>query len=160
MQTLFDAAFPSGHLNYWKGSLMSQLSDEVIEAIVEHARRIPSPFSGVFIPHYHGAFSRVPKRDTAYYHRDLPYELLILSNWIEQADSGRNIAWTRELFAAVQMHVGRAVYVNMLDRDESEQRVQDAYGLNYERLLGLKRKYDPMNFFRLNQNIKSEVIGV
>jgi FAD/FMN-containing dehydrogenase len=160
MQTLFDAALPPGRLNYWKGGLMSQLSDEVIDVIVEYARRIPSPFSGVFIPHYHGAFSRVDKRETAYYHRDLQYEFLILSSWISPGDSELNIGWTRELFGAVQMHVRRAVYVNMLDRDEGEQRVQDAYGGNYERLVALKRKYDPTNFFRLNQNIKPEVLGV
>src|SRR5262249_3221167 len=98
MQTLFDTAFPPGRLNYWKGTLMKQLSDELIDAIVEHARKIPSPFSGVMIPHYHGAFSRVNKRDTAYYHRDLQYELLILSSWIDPVDSEANISWTRELF--------------------------------------------------------------
>jgi FAD/FMN-containing dehydrogenase len=160
MQTLFDAALPPGRLNYWKASLMSQLSDEVIEAIVEHARRIPSPFSGVFIPHYHGAFSRVGKRDTAYYHRDLQYELLILSSWIDPVDSEANISWTRELFQAVQTQVRGAVYVNMLDRDEGELRVQEAYGMNYERLVALKNKYDPTNFFRLNQNIRPDAIGV
>lgn len=58
------------------------------------------------------------------------------------------------------MHVRRAVYVNMLDRDDGEQRVQEAYGANYERLVALKNKYDPTNFFRVNQNIKSEVAGV
>lgn len=160
MQTLFDAAFPPGRLNYWKGSLMTQLSDQVIEEIVEHARRIPSPFSAVMIPHYHGAFSRVDKRDTAYYHRDLQYELIIVSSWIDPVDSEANISWTRDLFQAVQRHVSRAVYVNMLDRDEGELRVQEAYGANYERLVALKNKYDPTNFFRLNQNIKPEVIGV
>jgi FAD/FMN-containing dehydrogenase len=160
MQTLFDAALPSGRLNYWKGSLMSQLSDELIETIVERTRSIPSPFSGVFIPHYHGAFGRVAKRDTAYFHRDLPYELIILSSWIDPRDSEANIRWTRELFGAVQRHVRRAVYVNMLDRDEGEQRVRDAYGENYERLLRLKARFDPTNFFRLNQNIRPEVSTV
>jgi len=58
------------------------------------------------------------------------------------------------------MHVRRAVYVNMLDRDEGEQHVQEAYGANYERLVALKNKYDPTNFFRLNQNIKPKVTGV
>ena len=112
------------------------------------------------IPHYHGAFSRVDKRDTAYYHRDLQYELIIVSSWIDPVDSEANIGWTRGLFRAVQKHARRAVYVNMLDRDEGELRVQEAYGANYERLVALKIKYDPTNFFRLNQNIKPEVIGV
>lgn len=160
MQTLFDAALPAGRLNYWKGSLMNELNDDLIETIVEYGRSIPSPFSGVFIPHYHGAFGRVAKRDTAYFHRDLPYEMIILSSWIDPRDSESNIRWTRELFGAVQTHVRRAVYVNMLDRDEGEQRVHDAYGENYERLLNLKAKYDPTNFFRLNQNITSEVSRV
>jgi len=157
MQTFFDAAFPPGRLNYWKGSLMIELTDELIGTIVECARRIPSPLSGVFIPHYHGAFGRVGKRDTAYFHRDLPYELIILSSWIDPPESESNIRWTRELFGAVQRHVSRGVYVNMLDRDEGEQRVHDAYGENYERLLNLKAWFDPTNFFRLNQNIKLSV---
>jgi len=160
MQTLFDAALPPGRLNYWKASLMGDLSDPMIEAIIDYGGRIPSPFSGVFIPHYHGAFSRVAKADTAYFHRDLPYELLILSSWTDPRESESNVGWTRNLFASVQHHVPRAVYVNMLDRDEGEQRVQDAYGANYERLVSLKRRYDPTNLFRLNQNIRPEVMGV
>lgn len=160
MQTLFDAALPPGRLNYWKGGLMSELSDPMIKAVIDYGRQIPSPLSGVFIPHYHGAFSRVAKTDTAYFHRDLPYELIILSSWIDPHDSESNVRWTRDLFTSIQSHVPRAVYVNMLDRDEGEQRVLDAYGDNYSRLVALKRRYDPTNLFRLNQNIRPELASV
>src|SRR4030095_16578121 len=107
-----------------------------------------------------GAFSRVAKTDTAYFHRDLPYELIILSSWIDPHDSESNVRWTRDLFTSIQSHVPRAVYVNMLDRDEGEQRVLDAYGDNYSRLVALKRRSDPTNLFRLNQNIRPEFMGV
>lgn len=160
MQTMLDAAFPPGRLNYWKSSLTNRLSDEVIDAIVEYAAEIPSPFSAVAIADFHGAHSRVGKRDTAYYHRDLQYDILILSSWTELAESERNVRWTRELYQTIQVHLPRGVYVNILDRDEGNERVRDAYGPNYERLVTLKNKYDPTNFFRLNQNIKPEVIGV
>lgn len=94
------------------------------------------------------------KRDTAYYHRDLPYDILIASGWTDPAESERNLRWTREFFQAIQSHLPHGVYVNDLDRDEGEERVRHAYGENYDRLLALKAKYDPTNFFRVNQNLR------
>ena len=78
--------------------------------------------------------------------------MLILSQWADRADSERNIAWTRETFAAMQPHLADAVYVNNLG-EEGQARVQAAYGTNYERLAEVKRRYDPDNLFRLNQNV-------
>ena len=101
----------------------------------------------------HGAASRVAVTDTAFPHRQEQYELGILSQWDDHADSEKNIRWTREFWEAIQPNVEEAVYVNMLG-EEGEERVRAAYGPNYERLVVLKNKYDPTNFFRLNQNIK------
>ena len=114
---------------------------------------MPSPLSVIIFGEFHGAYSRVGKTDTAYYHRDLQYDLIISSIWTDPADSQRNIRWARELFAAWEPHLARAVYVNDLG-DEGEERARNAYGENYERLVALKNKYDPTNFFRLNANIK------
>src|SRR6266511_4402457 len=153
MQTMLDGAFPAGRLNYWKSSLTDQISDEVIGAVIDAAGRM-SPLSLIVISDYHGAYRRVGKTDTAYYHRDLQYDIIIAANWIGPADSERNIRWARELFQTLQPHVPRGVYVNDLDQDEGAERIRHAYGENYQRLAGLKSKYDPRNFFRLNQNIR------
>jgi hypothetical protein len=108
------------------------------------------------LEHYHGAYSRPASTATAYSHRRPTYDVVIIGNWASQADGERNIAWVRELFAAVRSQVSEAAYVNFLDGDEGAQRVRAAYGENYDRLVGLKRRYDPTNFFRMNQNIRPE----
>ena len=153
MQKIFDPAFPPGRLNYWKSSLTGRLPEDVIEASVEYARKVPSPHSAILFIEMHGAYGRVGKTDTAYYHRDLQYDLIALSMWTDPADTRRNIDWTRGLYAAWEPHLPRAAYVNDLG-DEGEDRGRIAYGDNYERLVTLKNKYDPTNLFRLNQNIR------
>jgi FAD/FMN-containing dehydrogenase len=153
MQQLFDAAFPPGRLNYWKSALADHLADEVIAATVEYVQKVPSPHTAILFAELHGAYSRVGKTETAYFHRDLQYDVIILSGWTDPADTERNIAWTRELFAIWEPHLARATYVNDLG-DEGEERARSAYGENYARLVALKAKYDPADFFRLNQNIK------
>jgi hypothetical protein len=156
MQSMFDAALPPGRLDYWKTGLTDRLDDEVVAATIEYARQVPSPLSVIIFTEFHGAYSRVGKTDTAYYHRDLQYDPIALAVWTDPADTQRNIRWARELFAAWEPHLPRAVYVNDLG-DEGEERAQSAYGENYARLVALKTKYDPTNFFRLNQNIKPTV---
>jgi FAD/FMN-containing dehydrogenase len=156
VQRMFDAAFPPGRYNYWKSSLAPELSDQLIDAVVDHVARVPSPHSAVMLEHYHGAYSRKPPTATAYSHRRTTYDVVIIANWTDPADHDRNIAWARDLFAAVQPQVSRAVYVNFLDRDEGADRIRAAYGENYDRLVALKRKYDPTNFFRMNQNIRPD----
>jgi len=154
MQTLLDGAFPPGRLNYWRSSLTDRISDEAIGALVDFAARMPSPLSVIVINDYHGAYRRVGKTETAYYHRDLQYDVIILTNWTDGTDSERNISWTRSLYQALQPHMTGGVYVNDLDRDEGVERVKHAYGENYRRLVTLKAKFDPTNFFRMNQNIR------
>jgi hypothetical protein len=156
MQQIFDAAFPPGRLNYWKSALTGHLADEVIEASVEYARKLPSPFTVILFAELHGAYSRVGKTETAYFHRDLQYDAIVLSGWTDPADTQRNIGWTRELFAAWEPHLARAAYVNDLG-DEGEDRARSAYGGNYARLVALKTKYDPTSLFRMNQNIRPTV---
>jgi hypothetical protein len=154
MQAIIGASFPPGRLNYWKSSLTNEVTDEAIETIVDYIRRVPSPFTAVVFADCHGAYSRVDKGATAYSHRDLQYDLVILSSWVAAADSDRNIRWTRELFDALQPHMSQHAYVNDLGDDEGSERVRNAYGTNYARLVELKNRYDPANLFRLNQNIK------
>jgi len=153
-QGIMTAGFPHGRLNYWKSGLTREISDAAIEILADHATAIPSPFTAIAIADTHGAYSRVGPQETAYSHRDAPYDLVILSSWTDPAESDRNVAWTRALYAEIGPHLSSGVYVNDLDRDETEERVRSAYGVNYERLVALKTRFDPTNFFRMNNNIK------
>jgi FAD/FMN-containing dehydrogenase len=100
----------------------------------------------------HGAAARVPPTATAFAHRHDQWEVQMLSQWLDAADDEANIRWARECYAALEPHLERAVYVNMLGGDETD-RVREAYGANYERLAAIKAIYDPANFFRSNQNV-------
>jgi FAD/FMN-containing dehydrogenase len=153
VQAIIGEGFPAGRLNYWKSSLLRELGDEIIEALVDFAGRVPSPLSAIAIADTHGAYGRVAPDATAYAHRDRPFDLVILSSWVDSAATDANIAWTRALYEAVRPHAGSGVYVNDLDQDEGQARVRDAYGANFARLAELKRRWDPDNVFRTNHNI-------
>jgi FAD/FMN-containing dehydrogenase len=153
LQSAPDAGFPFGRQHYWKSSYLNHLSDEAIDVMVRFVGEMPSPISGVGLQQMHGAASRVAPAATAFPHRDEHYDFLILSQWADPADSAKNIEWTRAFFDAMQPFFERGVYVNNLG-EEGEDRVQAAYGANYDRLLALKNKYDPTNLFGFNQNIK------
>jgi len=156
-QTMNDESFPHGRLNYWRSGLTDELNDGVIAALVDYAGRMPSKLSAITIADFHGASRRVGKTEMAYHHRDLRYDILLAANWTDPAETESNMAWTREGYEALQAHLPQGVYVNDLDRDEGLERVMQAYGENYERLAMLKKKYDPTNFFRVNQNIKPAI---
>jgi FAD/FMN-containing dehydrogenase len=94
----------------------------------------------------------------AFPHRDEHYDFLILSQWAHPPDSEENIRWTRAFFEAMEPLYEKGVYVNNLG-EEGEDRVKEAYGENYGRLVALKDKYDPTNLFRLNQNIRPTTQG-
>jgi hypothetical protein len=154
LNKMLDAAFPKGALNYWKSSFLAGLSDDAIRTMVERYAGCPSPMTGIFLEHVHGAVTRVAVGDTAFPHRSTGYNLLLLNQWTNPADGDRCMNWGRETYAAMKpfMAVGR--YVNYLDQDEGTDSVTAAYGPNYPRLKELKAKYDPDNWFHLNQNIQ------
>jgi FAD/FMN-containing dehydrogenase len=156
LQRMFDEGFPPGRRAYWKSGFLQGLDDAAIDVMVEHFRRVPSPHSAVLVEHCGGAMSRVDASETAFAHRTAPYNLTILASWDDSTADATNIAWARELWAAVQPFVVDAVYVNSLGdaRDEGQSRIRAAYGaVTYDRLADLKRQYDPANLFRVNQNI-------
>ena len=153
LNQMLDGGFPRGALNYWKSSFLGALSDEAIDVMVECYSRVPSPMAALIIEHAHGALTRVGVSDTAFPHRRTGYNLLFLTQWMNPADTDRCIAWTRESYAAMQPFVAAGRYVNYLDDDESGDAAAQAYGPNYARLRQLKTKYDPTNFFHMNQNV-------
>jgi FAD/FMN-containing dehydrogenase len=152
VQTMFDAAFPSGRQGYWKSSFLGDLSDEAIDIMVAQFATVPSPQSAVLIEHLGGAVSRVGTDETAFNYRDAPYSFLILSMWPDRTESEQNIQWTDEFWQAMQQFSSGGVYVNYLGEGGAD-RVKAAYGRHYERLVALKTQYDPTNIFRCNQNI-------
>ena len=111
----------------------------------------PSQMSAIIIEHLHGAVSRVGATDTAFPFRDEGYNLVIVGQWQDPAESDQQIAWARSCYAAMQPFFGGGAYVNYLG--EGEDPVENAYGPNFDRLRALKKQYDPTNLFRLNQNI-------
>ena len=153
MNTILDAAYPPGALNYWMSSFVKGLSDELIDIVVERFAEIPSPMSVVLFEHFHGAVTRVGVTDTAVPHRDEGWNLLLPSEWTDPADTEKNIAWTRETFSALRPHFGTGRWLNYLGDDQANDAIRAAYGPNYDRLVEVKRKYDPDNVFHLNHNI-------
>jgi FAD/FMN-containing dehydrogenase len=149
MNTLVDDAVPPGLRYYWKESMLRELADDTIDTIVEHAARILSPRTVVLIDHVHGAAHRVEPTATAFPHRDSSHALVMLSGWVEPADDDANIAWTRELAAAIRPWATGGVYVN----EAWDVSPTAAFGVNYERLAQVKARYDPANLFRHNANI-------
>ena len=153
INTLIDAANPSGMLNYWKWNGLRSLSDEAIDTVIGFFANVPSPRTAILIDQLHGAARRVSPTATAFAHRDAPHGLVVLSMWSDPAESASNIAWTRELAAATEPYSTGGVYVN----GEGDDRARAAFGVNYDRLVEIKNVYDPTNVFRHNQNIAPSV---
>ena len=156
VQAMSDPAFQPGFQNYWKSNFMKELPDNAIDTIVDRFASVPSPHSVVLIENFGGAVARVSPEDTAFNHRDSQYNFSIFSVWDSPSDYKKNVSWTREFFDAMEPFFTEGVYVNYMSEDEGEDRVKAAFGgaEKYQRLAALKKKYDPTNLFRLNQNIK------
>ena len=153
MNTLLDGGFPDGALNYWLSSFTSGLSDDLIDVAVERFATVPSPMSAVLLEHFHGAVTRVGATETAVPHRDEGWNLVLPSVWTDPAGTEANVAWTRETFAAMQPYFRPGRWLNYLGDDQAEDAVRAAYGPNHDRLVEVKRRYDPDNVFHLNHNI-------
>jgi len=151
-QQAFDPLLTPGLRNYWKSHDFTDLSDGLIETMAEQARHLPTDHCEIFIGNLGAAVSRVPANATAYTHRDVRFIMNVHTRWESPSQDKTCIAWARKLFDDTAKYATGGVYVNFMPNDEQE-RVAAAYGVNYERLVALKKKYDPDNLFRLNQNI-------
>lgn len=153
-QTMADFLWPRGLHAYWKSSFLKSVSDGAIDTVLEFYGKAPSPRTVVVIEHDgDSAWSRVPEDATAFGHRNWPYNIVVTTMWADPKDTDANIRWTREFWEAMKPFLADAAYVNYLGEiDEAGMRA--AYGKKYERLAELKRKYDPTNFFCMNQNIR------
>ena len=153
MNTLLDGAYPKGLLNYWLSSFVPGLTDELIEIVTDRFASVPSPMTGMLFEHFHGAVTRIPVTETAVPHRAEGWNLLIPSVWVDPAETSANIAWTRETFAALRPHFGGGRWLNYLGDDQADDAIRAAFGPNFDRLVDVKRRYDPDNVFHLNHNI-------
>lgn len=142
----------SGSLLHTRGGFMRELPDAAIDTIVQSAARNVSAERSLWLDHYHGAMCRVAQDATAFAVRENGYGFLIQSEWRAPAEASDQIAWVNQTSDAMAPFAADIAYVANLG-DETPDRIRRCYGPNYPRLAMLKRKYDPDNFFRLNQNI-------
>jgi FAD/FMN-containing dehydrogenase len=153
MNTLLDAGFPEGAMNYWLSSFTRGLTDGLIDTAVERFAEAPSPMSSILFEHFHGAVTRIGPTEAAVPHREPGWNLLMPTVWTNPADTEANIDWTRDTFAALQPHLESRRWLNYLG-DDQDDAIRAAYGPNWERLREVKRRYDPDNVFHLNHNIQ------
>jgi FAD/FMN-containing dehydrogenase len=153
-QQLADQLVPAGNRYYWKSNFLDTISDGLVEILQQQALRSPSPHSMILLFELKGEIKRRSRDSTAFDHRNDNFELSIIANWMDPAVDLANITWARETWSAIQPFVKLGAYVNHMTGDEPIDRIRAAYGPGkYERLRQLKRKFDPANFFRMNQNI-------
>ncbi|WP_336515938.1 FAD-binding oxidoreductase [Pollutibacter soli] len=154
LQKSLDAAAPKGIRRYWKSGFFSQLSDELIDIQLHHLQTRPNPMTPVLLFYLKGEVTRINPAETAFYNRKQRWDLDIVTQWIDKTEDEKNIAWTRNFWKAIEPF-SEGVYVNHLDRDDSE-RMRSAYGENYNQLKKIKTIFDPQNFFCMNNNIPPE----
>jgi len=152
-QKAFDPLLTPGARNYWKSHNFTELADGALNSIIEFAGKLPSPQCEIFIGLIAGAANRIAADAMAYGHRDARFVLNVHGRWDEATDDQKCIGWAREFFKASAPYASGGAYINFMTAEEGD-RVAAAYGYNYERLVEIKRRYDPENVFHLNQNIK------
>jgi hypothetical protein len=153
LQSLFDPLYPSGYQWYWRADFVRELTDEAIDAHAEFSSRMPSALSTMHLYPIDGAVHRVGPEDTAFRYRDVKWSEVIVGVDPDPARAPEITRWTKDYHDAVHPYGAGGAYVNFL-MNEGEDRVKATYGENYARLAEVKRRYDPENFFHVNQNIR------
>ena len=148
----FDDLFPKGIRQYWKGNFVKELTDDAIAVHVEHGPKAPTVSSTMHLYPIDGACHDVAQDATAFGHRDANFAMVLISGWDDPSDDAANIRWVRDYSDAIAPHSEAGGYINFMDEDDNT-RVRTNYGSNYDRLVEIKRKYDPDNVFRICQNI-------
>ncbi|MBX2999997.1 MAG: FAD-binding oxidoreductase [Caldilineaceae bacterium] len=152
LQMFLDAAVPAGMPRYLKMGYLPHMEDEFIEVLCNYMARCPSPYSAILFNVMKGAVTRVASDATAFPHRHPQWHYDFVAQWVDPAQQEVNIEWARALWQATQPFT-QGAGINFLGADDGADRVRMAYGENYARLVALKQKYDPTNFFRLNANV-------
>lgn len=151
--TMFDAGSPPGSGNYWRSHRFRELSDEAVLTFNDYGRGATSTEIAAWLVHYGGAFQRIPPTDTAYVHRDTPFDLGISARWPISEDGAPHVEWAREFWTAMAPFSTGGIYSNW-SSDVAADSSAAAYGVNLSRLQDLKRRYDPTNLFSANFNVE------
>jgi hypothetical protein len=153
LQSAFDGLYPPGHQWYWKADFVDELGPAAIARHVEHAAGLPTPESTMHLYPINGAGADPAPDATAFSYRGSRYGMVIVGVDPDPARAPELVRWARDYWEAVRPHSAGGAYVNMMMHDEGAERVRASYRGNYERLAEAKRRYDPGNRFRVNQNI-------
>ena len=156
VQTAFDGFFPRQHFqSYWKSTFLKELSDDAIDLIAEKAHQRPSPLSMMVTFLWGGAINKVGSEDTAFTERSAPWMASVDGNWNDPAENDDNVGWVRDAWSEISKFGTGSVYLNFtgISGEGTDVGVDSAHGKNLRRLSEIKAKYDPDNFFRLNNNI-------
>jgi FAD/FMN-containing dehydrogenase len=152
LNSAFDALVPAGLQHYWKANFVTELTDEAIEAHLVHGPKVPVVNSTVHIYPINGACHRVASDATAFAYRDANFATVIAGMWPDPADNEANTQWVRDFYDATAPLSEEGGYINFMAADDQD-RIRANYRGNYDRLVEVKRSYDPDNLFRVNQNI-------
>jgi FAD/FMN-containing dehydrogenase len=151
-QQAFDPLLAPGARNYWKTHDFTTLSDPAVEVLTEAVRELPGPECEIFLGHVGGVAGRVAADATAFPQRSSHFVMNVHARWRVPEEDNLCIQWARGLFEALKPYAAGTAYINFMPEDETD-RVESAYGPNYRRLAEVKRRYDPQNLFRVNQNV-------
>ncbi|MGE5644589.1 MAG: FAD-binding oxidoreductase [Acidobacteriota bacterium] len=153
LQSMFDALYPRGLQWYWRADFVKELSDGAIAKHIEYGAQLPTMYSTMHMYPIDGAVHRVGKNDTPFSFRDARWAQVIVGVDPDPAKNPQTIAWTKAYHDALHPFSAGGAYVNFM-MDEGQERIQATYRDNYARLAAVKRRYDPGNLFRVNQNIR------
>ncbi|MEJ5964402.1 FAD-binding oxidoreductase [Pedobacter immunditicola] len=153
LQSMFDALYVPGMQWYWRAHFVKELSDAAIKEHIKFGETLPTMFSTMHLYPINGVASRVSDSATAWAHRDALWAMVIVGVDPDPANKDQITTWAKTYWDALKPYSDSGGYVNFM-MDEGEERIKASYGKNYDRLAEIKRKYDPDNLFRVNQNIK------
>lgn len=153
LQSLFDPLLPTGMQWYWKGDFFTELKDEAIAQHIKHGSQLPTPLSTMHLYPVDGAANRVGRNDTAFSFREAKWSMVIAGIDPDPANADKITTWAQEYWRSLHPYSCGGAYVNFM-MEEGQERVRATYRDNYDRLVAIKTKYDPTNFFRVNQNIQ------
>jgi FAD/FMN-containing dehydrogenase len=159
LQSLFDDLYVPGLQWYWKADFVKELTDAAIGLHIKNGSKLPTLHSGMHLYPVNGAAQRVGKDDTPWGYRDAVWSQVIVGVDPDPANKDRITAWARNYWEALHPFGAGGAYVNFMMEGEGEERIRATYRHNYERLAQVKAKYDPDNFFRVNQNIRPSVVA-
>ena len=153
LQSMFDAIYPPGLQWYWRGDFLGEIPDAAVDQHVKFGEALPTLHSTMHLYPVDGFPSRVDRHETAFSYREAKWSMVIVGVDPDPANAEKITQWTKDYWAAVHPYSLGGAYVNFM-MDEGPDRIKATYRDNYDRLVEIKRKYDPSNFFQINQNIK------